>query len=109
MVDPGNLVVMRKQGGMAKHLSKDAQEKTMGTFWAEKGPEVLVTGKGSTFLMEVDVESEGDASFTAPRKTMKGRKPMYVDHEWGCALCGFGKKTWESFLEYDGPAFKRHL
>ena len=85
MVGAGNLVVLHKDGGVAKKLSKEAETRIAAIIRGEGGPEIALQRKGGTFVFDIDVESSGDceADYQKPKKTVKPRncnQKMDVDY-----------------------------
>ena len=81
MVEAGNLVVLHKDGGIAKRLSREVEMRIAAIIRGERGAEIALQRTKGAFVFDVDVQS--DDAFQKPKKTVKPREcnqKMEVDY-----------------------------
>ena len=60
MADQGNLVVLHKTGGIVKKLDPETVKQIRDIIKKQPGPELILERRGGTFMLDVDVKSEGE-------------------------------------------------
>ena len=106
MVEAGNLVVLHKDGGIAKKLSREAEMRIAAIVRGERGAEIALQRTKGAFVFDVDVQS--DDAFQKPKKTVKPREcnqKMEVDY---CNPNSFDA-LWDDEDVVCGPCGWNHL
>ena len=81
MVEAGNLVVLHKDGGVAKRLPKEVEKQIAAIIRGVSGAEIFLQRTKGAFVFDVDVQS--DDAFQKPKKTVRPREcnhKMEVDY-----------------------------
>ena len=106
MVESGNLVVLHKDGGVVKKLSKEAEMRIAAIVKGEAGSGILLKRTKGAFVFDVDVQS--DDAFQKPKKTVRPREcnhKMEVDY---CNPTSFDA-LWDDDDVVCGPCGGNHL